>query len=109
MQLSQAEIVQQSQQKYLISGTVDFSTVPDLVRKSLSFFKSHKHSEATANTTVDLSQVTSCNSAGMALMLEMIKNARANNIALHFDNLPDALLTIAKAYGVEAEIRDICK
>ena len=109
MQLSQADIIQQNQQEYIISGTIDFLTVPDLVRKALNFFKSQKHAEATETITVDLSQLTSCNSAGLALMLEMIKNARLNNIECHFDNLPESLLTIAKAYGVESEIRDICK
>ena len=118
MQLSQAEITQQSQQKYLISGTVDFSTAPGLMRRVKDFFKSHRKSasgqssvaeKVVATITTDLSQITDCNSAGLALLLEMLKHARLNNIELHFENLPDTLLTIAKAYGVESEIRDICK
>ena len=117
MQLSQAEITQQSPQKYLISGTVDFSTVPSLIQRVQVFFKAHKKSVSaqaaaekdTATITTDLSKVTGSNSAGLALLLEMLKYARLNEIELHFENLPDALLTIAKAYGVESEIRDICK
>ncbi len=117
MQLSQAEITQQNPQKYLISGTVDFSTVPYLMQCAQSFFKAHKKllpgksttEKNAATITADLSQVTGCNSAGLALLLEMIKQARLNNIELHFEKLPDTLLTIAKAYGVESEIRDICK
>ena len=112
MQLSQAEITQQSQQKYLISGTVDFSTVPDLMQRAKVFFKSAGKpvsGQASADkVSIDLSKITDCNSAGLALMLEMVKHARSNNIELHFENLPDTLLTIAKAYGVENEIRDIC-
>ena len=117
MQLSQAEITQHSPQEYLISGTVDFSTVPYLMQRVQGFFKAHKKSaakqsavEGNATTiTTDLSQITECNSAGLALLLEMVKQARSNNIKLHFKNLPDTLLIIAKAYGVESEIRDICK
>ncbi|NOQ69511.1 MAG: STAS domain-containing protein [Gammaproteobacteria bacterium] len=117
MQLSQAEITQQNPQKYLISGTVDFSTVPYLMQCAQGFFKAHKKSASgqsateknAATITTDLSHVTGCNSAGLALLLEMIKHARLNDIELHFENLPDTLLTIAKAYGVESEIRDICK
>ncbi len=112
MQLSQAEITQQNQQKYLISGTVDFSTVPDLMKSAKSFLKSAGNSvtgqAASEKISIDLSKITDCNSAGLALMLEMVKHARSNNIELHFENLPDTLLTIAKAYGVEDEIRDIC-
>jgi len=111
--LSQAEFVQQNQQEYSISGDVDFLTVPGLARQSLSFFKenfrTNKSTGKPAMITVDLSQVGSSNSAGLALMLEMVKNAQLNNIELHFDNLPDAMQTIAKAYGVEKEIRDICR
>lgn len=113
MSLSQAEFVQQNQQECSISGNVDFLTVPGLVRQSLSFFKekfrANKSTEHPAMITVDLSQITSSNSAGLALMLEMVRNAQQNNIELLFDNLPDTMQTIAKAYGVENEIRDICR
>ena len=113
MSLSQAEFVQQNQQEYSISGDVDFLTVPGLARQSLSFFKENfrvnKGTGKPVTITVDLSLITSSNSAGLALMLEMVKNAQQNNIELHFDNLPDTLQTIAKAYGVENEIRDICR
>jgi phospholipid transport system transporter-binding protein len=106
LQLSQAEITQQNQNKYLISGDVDFLTVPGLMKQASGFFRSCGQSEQ-AKIEIDLSQITACNSAGLALMLEMAKDARLNNIELHFKNLPDALLTIAKAYGVDSEIRDI--
>ncbi len=56
-----------------------------------------------------MSQVTDCNSAGLALMLEIVKHARAKKIELHFENLPDNLLIIAKAYDVESEIRELCE
>jgi phospholipid transport system transporter-binding protein len=112
VQLSQAEITQQSKQKYLISGAVDFSTVPDLMLAAKGFLTSAGNAgtaqAAVERVSIDLSKITDCNSAGLALMLEMVKQARSNNIELHFENLPDTLLTIAKAYGVENEIRDIC-
>lgn len=105
MQLSQAEITQQNQQQYLVTGTVDFSTAPELMRQAKSYFKAYQ--QAAAEVKIDLSAIVACNSAGLALMLEIVKDAKANNIAVKFINLPDTLLTIAKAYGVESEIRDI--
>ena len=113
MQQNQAEIVQQTQQKFLVSGVVDFSTLPDLMKSACVIFQSLKKSaaanvNATAESgiTVDLSKITACNSAGLALILEMAKQAGSDNVKLHFENLPETLLTIAKAYGVEDEIRD---
>ncbi len=108
MQSSQAEITQQNQQQYLVSGVVDFSTVPDLLRQSLAFFSALNASD-NRQVTIDLSSVEECNSAALALILEVAKNAQQKNIEAHFENLPASLLTIAKAYGVENEIRELCK
>ncbi len=108
MRTEQAEITRQNPQQYSISGTVDFATVPALLRTSSTFIKNIEAGDA-RQMTVDMSQVTSCNSAALALMLEMAKQTHLNNITLHFEHLPQTLLTIAKAYGVENEIRDICQ
>ena len=113
MRLSQAEITQQNQQKYLISGTVDFSTVPGLLQQSSGFFAAAKAMDGSSpdsrQVTIDLSQVEECNSAALALMLEIVKNAQQKMLEVHFENLPTTLLTIARAYGVENEIRDLCR
>jgi len=108
VQSSQAEITQQNPQQYLVSGVVDFSTAPDLLRRSLVLFGEAKGSE-NRQLMIDLSSVEECNSAALALILEMAKSARQKNIEAHFENLPASLLTIAKAYGVENEIRELCK
>jgi phospholipid transport system transporter-binding protein len=102
---NQAEITQQNQQQYTISGAIDFNTAPDLLQRASGFFKEEKTSES--KIKIDLSKITECNSAGLALMFEMVKHARTKNIDLHFENLPDTLLIIAKAYGVEAEVKSI--
>ena len=108
MQPSQAEMTQQNQQQYLISGIVDFSTVPDLLRQSLAYIAALEvpHGE---QVKIDLSQVEECNSAALALMLEIVKGAQQKNIEISFEHLPATLLTIAKAYGVENEIRELCR
>mgnify|MGYP001828988576 FL=1 len=111
-----SDIVQQDHHRYQVTGTLDFSTVPALMRRAVSILKGHintghKNTGAGKASAVefDPDQVADCNSAALALMLEMARDARSKNIELHFDNLPASLLTIAKAYGVESEIRDICK
>lgn len=105
MNPSQAEITQQSQQQYSISGAVDFTTAPDLMQRANAFFKKNKVAQGQIN--VDLSKVTECNSAGLALMFEMAKSAQKINVEIRFEHLPDTLLTITKAYGVEAEVMNI--
>ena len=109
MQLSQAEITQQDQHKYFISGVVDFSTVPDLLRRTSAFFVADNSSSSSRQVTIDLSQVKESNSAALALMLEIVKSARQKKLDVQFENLPQTILIIAKAYGLENEIRDLCK
>jgi anti-anti-sigma factor len=104
VQLSQAEITQQNPGLYSIAGTVDFSTVPGLMRQASGFIKKSNQLE---RIEINLSQVISCNSAALALLLEISKQAHANNIKIHLKNIPGTILTIAKAYGIENEIREI--
>lgn len=103
VQSSQAEITQQSQQKYLVSGTVNFSTVPDLLTQANTMFSTLPATE-NKSIVIDFSQVTECNSAALAWMLELVKSSRLKNLEVQFENLPTTLQTIAKAYGVEEEI-----
>ena len=103
MQSSQAEITQQSQQKYIVSGIVNFSTVPDLLNQANTMFSSLSATE-NKSMIIDFSKVTECNSAALAWVLELVKSARLKNIEVQFENLPTTLQTIAKAYGVEEEI-----
>lgn len=113
MHSTEAEIVQQDNQKYLISGAVDFSTTPDLVRQFVKLVRAAKRNKAKEKTAaknliIDMSQVTDCNSAGLAFMLEITKDIQLSNVSVQFENLPDTLLTIAKAYGIENEILGMC-
>ncbi|MDT8283486.1 MAG: STAS domain-containing protein [Gammaproteobacteria bacterium] len=103
MQSSQAEITQQSQQKYIVSGNVDFSTAPDLLRQADTLFSTLSATE-NKSIVIDFSKVTECNSAALAWVLELVKSSRLKNLEVQFENLPTNLQTIAKAYGVEQEI-----
>jgi phospholipid transport system transporter-binding protein len=52
--------------------------------------------------TVDLKEVTELDSSALALLLAWLREARAAGRSLAFANLPAALQTIARLYGVEA-------
>ncbi len=121
-EITQAEVTQSGPDRYIISGVLDFSTVPDLLRQMSVFFKGIKQgikqdvkqghevndpAIKEQNIIVDLSEVTVCNSAALALLLEIARDASSNNFKIHFNHLPETLLTIAKAYGAESEIREI--
>ena len=98
-------MLQQDSNRFSIEGTVDFSTVPALVKQV-----KHALGKLTAAEgeliIIDLSRVSSCNSAALALMLEIVKFGNKIKLNLKFENIPDSLLKIAAAYGIETEIRE---
>ncbi len=51
--------------------------------------------------TVDLSEVTEMDSSLLAAMLSWLRDSKAREHELTFTNLPDALQTIARLYGVD--------
>jgi ABC-type transporter Mla MlaB component len=106
VQTNQVEITQQSQQRCRLSGILNFSTVPDLMKRMKAIFLALS-AAGNSKLVIDFSQITQCNSAALAWMLASVEQARLKNITLHFENLPMTLLIIAKAYGVEDEIKHL--
>ena len=81
--------------KLVISGDLCFSTVTKVWRASLSLLVKQPH------WLFDFSQVKSCNSAALALVLEWLKYAKRENKTIQLLHLPQQLLSIAKVAGVE--------
>jgi phospholipid transport system transporter-binding protein len=50
--------------------------------------------------SMDLSGVEAVDSAAVALLLGWQRQAQAQGVSLHFENLPANLLSLAKLYGV---------
>ncbi len=84
--------------RFVISGALGFDTVPDLMKQANRLFAS-----ADA-VVVDFSEVTSCNSAALALILEIAKTLRQQNKSVCLLSLPEEIRTFARAYSVEKEL-----
>ncbi len=78
-----------------VSGALTFETVPDLYRTSAGWF------ESAGGLTFDLAQVTNADSAGLALMVEWLRRARAGNHALRFANAPAQVQTLIRINGLQ--------
>lgn len=99
--MSQASIVSSGDGLFRLEGVLDFSAVPALLEDSSALFCGH------ANVTVDLSGVTQVNSAGLGLLLEWIDLAQSANQNLRLQQLPNAMLEIAKVSGVSELLADV--
>jgi phospholipid transport system transporter-binding protein len=87
--------VEQPQRIHPLVGELTFDTVPDRWEESGSLF------DDSAAVVVDLAGVTRADSAGLALLVGLVRRAKQSGKSLTFRNIPDKLLAIARVTGVE--------
>ncbi len=78
-----------------VGGRMTFQTVPELAQRSAALF----NGDATT-LTLDLSKVSLADSAGLALMLEWMKQARLAKRDIKFLNLPDQVKRLIRVSGL---------
>jgi phospholipid transport system transporter-binding protein len=81
-----------------VSGVLNFETVPALMKQAEQLFKNQD------KVSVDLADVTDSNSAGLALLLEMVRTTKSQNKSINFKNLPEQIGIVASAYGIDCEL-----
>ncbi len=79
-----------------VKGPVTFATAGTLLDTGRALFAGQPA------VTVNLREVTNVDSAGLALLLEWLRQARAERRTVLFQCVPDKLLAIARLSGVEA-------
>ena len=80
-----------------VSGELTFATVAELWRANGSLF-----SGTASEFSLDLSAVSRADSAGLALLIEWMRSARADGKAVRFLHVPQQLLEIARISGLES-------
>ena len=78
-----------------LSGPVTLANVASVLEEG------RRHLEEGARE-VDLGEVTEMDSALLALLLAWLRESRERQREIAFRNLPEALLTIARLYGVDS-------
>jgi phospholipid transport system transporter-binding protein len=79
-----------------VSGPLSFATVPSLLPSSGQWLKPGRE-----QLMVDLSSVPWADSAGLALLLEWLAQAKARNIALHFSGIDRQVAEIIRVNGLQ--------
>jgi phospholipid transport system transporter-binding protein len=96
--VSNLTIIEQSPQYYRVEGNLTFSSI---TTKTVNSFRL-----ATGmRIIIDLKQVITTDSAGLALIIEWISLAKRNNVDLQFQNIPNQLLALAKLSDLEQIIQ----
>jgi len=79
--------------QFQVSGALSFETVTAVLAES----KGKIFSNPVAQIELDLGGVSRADSAGLALLLELMRMARAANVQITFAHLPQQLTAIAMA------------
>lgn len=80
-----------------VSGEVTMATVSALYGQSLFSADDKKLGD---NLLIDLGKLEKVDSSAVSLMLAWTREARRNQIALSFVNVPNNLMSLARLYGV---------
>ena len=81
--------------RWHLAGDIDFGTVPALLAHPGANMK------AGSDIRVDLSGVTRADSAGLALMVEWLREAQRTGTVMTFENVPGQLQSIAQVCGLQ--------
>ncbi len=87
-----------------LTGALDFANAPTLWRQGRAIFDA----EGASHREIDLAAVERTDSAGVALLLDWTRRARAHGGELRLRHVPQQMLAIVQASGVQAvfEIAD---
>lgn len=78
-----------------LTGTLDFDTASGLLDSVSSLIADHPRLE------IDLSGISKTNSAGLALMIEWLAQARKSGHVVTFSHIPDSLRQLAVVCEVD--------
>ncbi|KPJ93823.1 MAG: hypothetical protein AMJ53_06475 [Gammaproteobacteria bacterium SG8_11] len=83
-----------------IIGELDHQSIPALLKKSSGIFFSD-HNRNSDDLNIDLKAVSRSDSAGVALLIEWMRQAKKNHKTIRFDNIPEQMRELAEVSGVD--------
>ena len=81
--------------RFQVVGDLDVSTVTAVWRRARDLF------DSSPQLSIDLSGVSKSDSAGLALLIDWTRHARAAHQEIRFENIPDQMLAIARVSGLD--------
>ena len=95
--MSQAQLIPVAEGALRLVGRVDYDTVPALALQMESYWRV----ASLPRLSIDMSQVSHINTAGVALLIDWFKQAQKKGIALAFSHIPSQLARIAALTRVD--------
>ena len=97
--MAKAEIIQDEQGSWRVTGELSFASVPELERNAAGGLLA-----APGPWYIDLGQVQRADSAGLAMLIEWARLARERSVEIGYRNMPAQMRAMARVSGLEAII-----
>jgi phospholipid transport system transporter-binding protein len=94
--VSDIQIEARGNGQYFLAGSLTFANVPNVYAEGNALFDSD-----TAALTLDLQGIERTDSAGLALLLEWLRNAQQKNKTIRFRNIPPQLQSMIRLSGLD--------
>ncbi len=99
--LTEAKIDKDEESRFRVSGDMTFATTRKLLADSKELFKEAKQ------LNLNLADVDHADSAGLALLLEWIAEAKQMGGEISIEGMPESLLAIAKMCKMEDTLKSV--
>lgn len=93
--MAEAQLVKGDDGNWLLQGDLDFASVPSVLRHA------DVNMLGKGAITVDLKGVVRSDSAGLALLVEWLRESEMAGNTINFVNVPAQLLSIARVCGLQ--------
>jgi phospholipid transport system transporter-binding protein len=93
--MAAAQLVENDDGSWLLQGELGFASVPSVLQHA------GVNMLGKEQVTVDLAGVTRSDSAGLALLVEWLRESELAGNTIRFVNVPAQLLSIARVCGLE--------
>ncbi|NBV74730.1 MAG: STAS domain-containing protein [Methylococcaceae bacterium] len=80
---------------YTLKGSLTFASIDSHAPQPFKFLR------GVDSMSIDLSQLQASDSAGLALMIEWIRQSRMSRVKLSFRNIPEQLMALARISGLD--------
>jgi ABC-type transporter Mla MlaB component len=92
--MSTFTVTKKTKENYIVEGDLTIFSLDKKAVKAFDFIKTEK------NVCISFERVTVADSAGLALIIELIKDAELTNTKLSFKQVPHQIAILAKLSGL---------
>lgn len=100
LEVSKLEVIESSKGYYILQGELNRNNIAKSA--ALATLKKHERSEASNDAFIlDMSGVSHSDTAGLAWLMNFLKDNQQQNIHFKLKNIPESLIKLAKISDVE--------